>query len=92
MSPDGEDFPPILEQSAEHIRSEEGSGRAHGLAEGVANPGRLADGLDKDGEGNAADEVALGGFQFSSGAAVFAGASTDEQILMHDAGPFLPFL
>ena len=28
MAPDGENFPPILEQSAEHIRSEEGAGRA----------------------------------------------------------------
>ena len=55
----GEDFSPILEQSAEHVGGEEGRGRVEGFAEGVANPAGFADGLDEDGKGDAADKVAF---------------------------------
>ena len=92
VAPDGENFSAILDQSAEHIRSEESAGRAQGLAESAANPARLADGLDEDGEGDSADEICFGSLQFAHGAAIFAGASTRQQILVHDACPLLPFL
>ena len=67
MAAYGEDFSAILEQPVEHVGGEEGRGRAEGFAEGVANPAGFADGLDEDGEGDAADKVALCGFQFQRG-------------------------
>ena len=76
MTSYGEDFSPILEQSAEHVGGEEGRGRVEGFAEGFANPAGFADGLDEDGEGDAADKVALRGFQFERGTGILTGFGT----------------
>ena len=55
----GENFSPILKQSAEHVGGEEGRGRVEGFADGVANPAGFADGLNEDGKGDAADKVSF---------------------------------
>lgn len=44
-----EDFPAILQQPAEHIRSEYCPRCTQRLQQCVPNPARLADGLDQDG-------------------------------------------
>ena len=68
-----EHFPPIFDQSAKHVGCEEGGRRAHGLAKGVTNPAGFADGLDEDGESDAADEISFRGFDLVGGSWIDAG-------------------